>query len=333
MVLVILAVGVSSVVRMSNASLGFSARHLTFTSVDMRASGYDERTGAPFYQRIREHVGALPGVEAVSLADGAPFGNGWARTPVSVAERPLDPKRAPSIRFSVVDDRYFSTMGIALVAGRAFDSRDTAGAPEAVIVNATMARRLWPGTDPIGRRVRIADDRRVATVIGVAADGKYEDVSEEQGPFMYLALPQHYLANVTAIARTSGAGPTPLAIAQRLHEKEPQIAIGGLALATLDGQRRQELTIRMMLGAVSGDIYRIALRTMGAAALAGAAVGIALAMMALPVIASMFYGIRPVEPVITIAVAGTGMAIVLITTLVVVRPLTRSTDLTAELRT
>jgi putative ABC transport system permease protein len=370
-VLVVLGVGISSVIRLSHADLGFSARHLAFTPIDLRASGYDQHTGPAAAERFRQRIEGLPGVESVSFVDGPPLGNGWSRARVSTPEQPLDPKNAASVRYSVVDPLYFSTMGVMLLAGRPFDSRDTATSPDVVIVNAAMARQLWPNIDPIGRTLRIGDNQRMATVVGVAADGKYEDVSEEQETFMYRALTQHYLDNVIAIARTAPAGPTPLAIAQALFKSEPGIVLSGFALLTLDdllalsrflptmvatvativsivtlilaisglygsvfysvGQRRHELRVRMMLGAVSRDVYRIAIRTMGGTAVAGAAIGIAVAIAVLPAVSSMFYGIRPIEPLITGLVAAAGIAVVLLTTVVAVRPVTKTRSLISEL--
>ena len=87
-------------------------------------------------------------------------------------------------RYSVVDPTYFSTLGIDIVSGRGFDSRDRSGSVEVVIVNATMARQRWPGRDPIGKRLRIENGNRLVQVVGVVPDGKYEDVTEEPLPFM-----------------------------------------------------------------------------------------------------------------------------------------------------
>jgi len=306
----------------------------------------------------------------VSLADGPPFGNGWGRDTIEPADRGAVGGNR-SIRVSAVDHRYFTTMSIPIHAGRPFDAHDGSGAPEAVIVNETLARQYWPGVDPIGRRLRV-DGNRLVTVVGVAADGKYDDVAEAPGPFMYYALGQHYRNNVVAIARTGRAGPAPQAIARALIEMEPHLTIGGIGVMSLGDllalplflsrmvvmvaaavsvmtlvlaiaglyssvfysveQRRQEFGIRMVLGAGAREVYRIALSTMGWAAAAGALLGIGIASGILPLVASMFYGIRSFEPLITLAVAAAGMLIVLATTLVVVRPITKTESLRSALR-
>src|SRR5205814_127424 len=108
-----------------------------------------------------------------------------------------------NIRYSVVDDRYFATMGIALHAGRTFDSRDRDKSTAVAIINATMAKRYWPEGGAVGRSLAVGDHQRGVIVIGVVADGKYEDVAEPPGPFMYYPLAQQYLSDIVVIARTT----------------------------------------------------------------------------------------------------------------------------------
>jgi putative ABC transport system permease protein len=119
--LVMVGVGVSaqSLKNVERVPLGFSARHLVFAGVDMRRSGYDDRTGRPFYERIRRRVAEMPAIEAVSLIDGPPPGNGFARDHVVTEHETLPPGgRGAETPYSVVDDHYFSTLGINVLAGR-----------------------------------------------------------------------------------------------------------------------------------------------------------------------------------------------------------------------
>jgi predicted permease len=179
--LVMMGVGASvlSLRNLVQVPLGFSARHLVLTGVEMRRSGYDERTGRPFYERMRQRVMALPEVEAVTLAIGPPLGNGWGRDYVAAEGAVLPPGvRGAETPYAIVDDRYFSTLGINVLAGRTFDAGDRAGHPEVAVINATMARRHWPDQDPLGRRLRIETRNRLVQVVGVVADGKYENVDE-----------------------------------------------------------------------------------------------------------------------------------------------------------
>ncbi len=364
LVLVALAVAVTSLIRLQQAPLGFSTRELAFIGIDMRRSGYDEQRGPAFYDQIRDRLRGLPGIESVSLADGPPFGNGWGRDSVSRPDEPARAGRGREIRLSVVDDRYFSTMGIDVIAGRIFDATDRAGAPETVVVNATMARTFWPNATAVGQRLLIANHHRTVTVIGVVADGKYEEVDEPQGPFMYYALAQHYLNDVVAVVRTTPrGGPTVTTIGNALNSGIPHLTFGGLGLMSLDqllalplffsravaalvgavclvtlllamaglyssvfysvSQRRQELAVRMLLGAGTKEILTIVVRRMAGAAMAGAVTGVAAAAAVLPAIASLFFGIKSAEPVLAVTVACAAIGLVLLTTLTVVWPLTR----------
>ena len=88
----------------------------------------------------------------------------------------------------------------------------------------------------------------------------------------------------------------------------------------------------MVLGAGAREVYRLALGTMGWAAGSGAIIGVAVASGLLPLVASMFYGIRPIEPLLLAVVAAAGVVIVLGTTLIVVRPITRMANLLTAVR-
>ncbi len=188
-----------------HVDLGFSARNLAIADMNLEARGYTAATGRDFYDRLRASVSAVPGVESVSLAGSEPLLGTWAQDEV----RPADASSAPEqlVPINVVDDRYFSTIRMPLLAGRTFEARDTPASPEVVVVNRTLARRFWPDRDPIGRRLHIRNGNRVVEVIGEVADGRYGDLDEAQQPFIYFALSQHYLGDLTLIARTARAAP------------------------------------------------------------------------------------------------------------------------------
>ena len=103
-----------------------------------------------------------------------------------------------------MDGDYFSTFGIRLLNGRVFNSGDRENTPEVIVINRTMADLLWPGQDPVGKTVLAGDTPRKATVIGVAANGKYDSFDEPARAVMYVALSQHYQPSVIVVARTKG---------------------------------------------------------------------------------------------------------------------------------
>ena len=103
-----------------------------------------------------------------------------------------------------MDSSYFSTLGIPILAGRAFAASDMAKSLEIVIVNQTMAAKYWPKQDPVGKTVRIENGNRQATVVGVVADTKYSDIDEAPQPFMYYSLTQNYRSQIVLLVRTQG---------------------------------------------------------------------------------------------------------------------------------
>jgi putative ABC transport system permease protein len=365
LVLVAMGISVQSLLNLERAPLGFSARNLRFALVLMGQSGYDERTGPPLYERIRRRIGAIPGVEAVSLIDGPPLFNGRGRDYVMAEhEMPGAAGRGAETRLSVVDSAYFSTLGIDLRAGRTFDTRDRSNSPEVVVINETMARRHWAGRDPIGQRLRIENGNRLVQVIGVVADGKYDEIDEDQLPFMYFSLDQHYLAQVVLAVRLEPASAVSVTtMTKALREMEPNLGavefggstfddllalhlylprlivktvsvFGGftLVLAVVGlyssvfysvSQRRGEIGIRIALGAQPRDLFLMVLRETTWLALGGAAVGTAAGLALLPLVASAFYGIRPVEPVVIAVVACVSVLVSLLTAYIAARPLTR----------
>jgi predicted permease len=359
-VLVGVGISIHSLVNLQRAPLGFSARNLEFVGLDLGRRGYDARTGPAFYARIRERLAATRGVEAVTVATDGPL-TGYQTSEVVADGDSLTPDghglRTP---YNVVDDRYFDAIGMKVLSGRGFDSRDGLGRTEVVIVNQTLARRHWHGLDPIGRRLRIEPGHRAVEVNGVVADGKYGDVDEEQQPFMYFALAQQYQPDVTVIARTSLPRDV---VFSALQDVDSNLVLNGVGIITLDdilnlslmvprvvvwttitfgllafglaaiglystvlyavSQRRMEIGIRIALGASRADLFALTLKQSGWVSLAGVAAGLASALTLLPIASSIFYGIGPIEPLVLASVALISAVIALGTTYVVVRPWTQ----------
>lgn len=367
--LILIGVGVSlrSLSNLQRVDLGFSARNLAIAGIDLRLSGYDEQHGPPFYDRAREALASLPGVESISIASEMPIGfAGGARDRVrgEHESRPAN-DRGVETSYAVVDSNYFSTLGITVLEGRTFDTRDTAASAEVIVVNRRMARERWPGENPIGQRLHIENGNRFARVIGVVADGKYEDIDEAPQPYMYFALRQHYQADVVVIARTSGRASAWIApITQALTRLDPGLAFGlrtfedhmqlalllpMFILATVSGlgalalvlaivglygtvfysvsQRRNEIGVRVALGAQPRDLFRMVLRQTARLALIGATIGVLVSLALQPIVASLFYGIRPVETLVIATVMTVSVSMAMATAYVAARPWTRMSAL------
>ena len=166
-------------------------------TVYTEAEGYPEPRAKELYQTLRRSIVAVPGVESVTLAWDLPL-SGGNEIPV-VLPNGVD---KISVAHTAVDTNYFATLTLPLLAGRAFNSGDREASPPVVVVNRQLADMFWPGQDPIGRVIVAGEQPRKFTVVGVAANGKYDDLDESPRPFLYYALPQHYRSGIDAGRRS-----------------------------------------------------------------------------------------------------------------------------------
>jgi predicted permease len=164
---------------------GFAVQQLLEVSGDTRAAPLTQAQADDFWRRALARVRALPGVRAAALGGALPFEEAY-RMPVSF---PGSPAGAVAAQPDFADTEYFATLGVAIVEGHAFTDADQyLGAPATVIVNRTLARRLFGSESAIGRCIHAGPMPRevpCAQVVGVAADAKYADVSREALPFFY----------------------------------------------------------------------------------------------------------------------------------------------------
>src|SRR5580704_8897620 len=156
--LVVIQVAVSTVVligvglcfqslsNLQHVNLGFSTRNIAILTLDLQANGYSEEHGRNIYAKMREAAAQIYGVESLSLASDLPLsGNGGHDEQVHVEGSPETSKQAASIASVAVDQHYFSTLGIPVLAGRVFTTTDTAKTPAVIVINHLMAEKYWPG--------------------------------------------------------------------------------------------------------------------------------------------------------------------------------------------
>jgi len=212
-----------------NIDPGFDPRGADVVAVDFRLAGYDGTSGPTASDEFLRRVQQLPGVRDAAYARVLPLtGSGLGLGRLSL---PGDAPDAPGINadWNVVTPTYFATMRSTLVGGRAFGTDDRQGAPDVAIVNETLARRAWPGQEPIGKLLvqdggRLEPARQLL-VVGVAKDGKYRSLGEEPRAFIYVPFAQHYTAEVNLIARRSGSDSTVPGIRALLQQMDPKLPI------------------------------------------------------------------------------------------------------------
>ena len=200
---------------------------------------HDPTAWASVAEAARERVATTPGVEAASLEYQNAMHPSVVRPQASAASRDVD--TAPAVK--AVDVDYFATMGIRVVAGRAFGIADGRGAPLVAIVNQATAAMYWPNQNPIGQRLFLGDSGRageVATVIGVSRDAERGELIRRHWPMVYrpMAQAKFYHAAAALYVRIAANDPNPLAAAERAVNEATGRPVAAFASneETLDGK-------------------------------------------------------------------------------------------------
>jgi putative ABC transport system permease protein len=264
------------------------------------------------------------------------MGGFFARTVFPEGVDTADPRAGKLTNLHQVDPGFFEATGIPILRGRVFSETDREEAPMVAIVNQTMAERVWPGEDAVGRRFRVFGESWIIEVVGVARDAKYQTLGEAPASHFYLPLRQHFSPGVTLHVRSAGDPVAALGavrpLVQGLAPTMPLVdveTIGGVldqvlwaprmaagllgALGTLAlllaalgihavmsysvTQRTQEVGIRMALGARAGQVLRLVMvQGLGVIGI-GALVGAFGAFFATRGLATLLFGIGTADPV------------------------------------
>src|SRR5688572_29324571 len=217
---VVLLVGaglmMKSLMRLLQTNVGFNTENLLTMGVVLSPAKYTDANQVPnFYTQLNERVQSLPGVVSAGTVDILPL-NGGNTTRFNVDGDPIPPPgKETEANLRVVNEHYFQTIGVPLLAGRMFDERDNNGAPAVVIIGKTIADRLFAGRDPVGRKLRYPSIQLdPITIVGVVGDVKITGLDEEVRPVLYYPNRQSGGINANLVVRTN-TDPTSLANAVR----------------------------------------------------------------------------------------------------------------------
>ena len=207
------------------ANLGFDPSHVLVMCMDPQEIAYSDAQGQEFYKTMLDRVRALPGVESASTSNSLPMGyiNGGDTLEID-GYQPPPGQPSPYSFDNAITPKYFETMGISILRGRSFTDSDNDKAQFVAIVNESMAKRFWPGQDPVGRQFKMASDpKHSVQVAGVARDSRFLGMTGPIGSYFYIPLAQHYAANSlqTLEVRTAGS---PAAMTQAVEQ-----VVAGLA--------------------------------------------------------------------------------------------------------
>ncbi|HEX8150721.1 MAG TPA: ABC transporter permease [Pyrinomonadaceae bacterium] len=246
-------------VRQSN--LGFDPHQLLTARVQLPPYKYKEaHQRAAFYAQTLQRIGALPGVQSVGFSNYLPLSGWWNSLPFVIEGRPAAPSRQePEVDHRVISPHYFAALKVPLVKGRYFTDADDAQATQVVIINESMARRYWPGEDPLGRRIKFAgegaDDWRA--VVGVVGDIRHFGAEVDPKPEVYRPYLQESSPLMGLAIRTT-VEPTTLARAVRgaIHEVDADQPVSHLMtmndlISESAAPRQVSMTLLTILGSAA----------------------------------------------------------------------------------
>ncbi|MBZ5536276.1 MAG: ABC transporter permease [Acidobacteriia bacterium] len=313
--------------------------------------GYNAAQSMALFERIQERVRAVPGVRQASIARRPLLDSNEAgekeRVEIPGYVSP-DPEKGVKVRYNIVGLNFFSTLGTRILHGRDFGPQDSPTSTRSIIINEAMAKRYWPGSEPLGRWLRIRD--RDYQIIGIVEDGRYLTIHEETQPYLFFPFPQRYSAEAALFIEMNGdprsmsepvirearnaAGKVPIVEARTLHEHMrvalfddwsatmllAGLGILGLFLAStglfsvvsfLVSRRSREMGIRVALGARPREIQSLVLGDSLRLSLIGVAIGFGVALGVMRLMSSWLFGVKAHDPSVYLASSLLAIAITL----------------------
>ena len=270
----ILLVGASLFVRsflnLQSASPGFDTKPLLTARFFMSGGSYaTDDLKAQRVEDVARRIEALPGVTSVFASNFVPLDAGGGSGKAIVDGRAFPPGEEPTILFTAVTPHLYKTMGMPILRGRDFTDSEGVGKTPVAVINETMAKKLWPGADAVGRRFRLVerDANEWFTVIGVGPDIRMFDMDDDTPDFSVAYVPYRFsgFANIGVTVRAAG-DPAGLAGAVRNAIRSSDSTLPIFNIRTMEDLRREGFWQFRLFGFMFGIF--------GAAALFLAGVGV-----------------------------------------------------------
>jgi putative ABC transport system permease protein len=331
------ALFIKSFYRLLQVNPGFKTENLLTLEYRLPRNKYVEPAAQwEFHRQVVEQLRAVPGVESAALIRGLPLTGNSGSVRILPPDGETPPRgQEPQIHFNTATPDYFATMGIPFVQGRLFDDGDRLDTPAVVVINQTMARRFWPGQDPVGKQVKfVGGDGAPATVVGVVGDAKHDWLSEEQRPQIYDCYCQSPGLFATVVVRTKVE---PMSLSQavrgavwKVDKDQPvwkvrtveslmaynvadkrflmllMVVFAALALTITAvglygvvnytvGRRTHEIGVRVALGARARDVLKLVVSQGMRLALTGVVVGLIASFALTRFIQSLLFGVSATD--------------------------------------
>jgi putative ABC transport system permease protein len=337
---------IRSFVRLMQNDPGFDPARVVALDIPLGRMRYNTpEKQADFFARLVSRVRAMPNVEAAGLVSNLPLGNSIDELTFNIDGRPPFPPGAmPQAHYTIVSPGYFEALKIPLRSGRMFTEHDDARSPNVMLVSEELARKYFPGENPIGRRLITDAAVPPFEIVGVVGDARRVSLAAEAEPEFYVPFGQAAQRRTNLVVRSDTGDAATLtatlrgAVAEldkdqliwqtRTLDQLVAASVAGrrfnmtllglfasvamlLAALGLYGvmaysvtRRTHEIGIRMALGARGSDVLRMVVGQGMRLAAVGVAVGLAAAFAVTRVLASLLYGVTATDPLTFAGLAG-----------------------------
>jgi putative ABC transport system permease protein len=323
--------------RLAHVDLGYEPAGVLTAQIDPSGARYKEfEQVANFYQELLGRISAIPGARYA----GAINSNDVVISFGVDEHTPLPPEKQPLAQTNHVSPDYFNAMGIPLRAGRFFNDRDAKGSQPVAIIDETLARREFPGENPVGKHIAFWNTSN--EIVGVVGAAKYSGPIGVSGPHIYLSYLQVNWWSMSLRVRAQSGDPMKLAAPIRaelaaIDKNQPihsfkaleaqvseQIAPQRFTTALMAGfaalaavlaaigiygvmsytvaERTREIGVRMALGAQTGSVMIMVLRRGMALAVAGAMIGLGASFALTRLMSDLLFGVEATDPLTLVAI-------------------------------
>ncbi|MBL8195209.1 MAG: ABC transporter permease [Blastocatellia bacterium] len=175
---------IKSFVNLQRLDTGFNPDSILTMTVNLPKTKYPEPTDRiNFHNQLLTKLAAVPGIKSVATINRLPLQNGGNQTSFSTEDFPVTDGKLPLTEFGAISPDYFNTMGIKLIAGRFFTEQDKADTPAVAIIDERFAKRFWPNTSAVGKRLKSGDHTKEnpwMEIVGVVSSIRYDELTEDE---------------------------------------------------------------------------------------------------------------------------------------------------------